>query len=1631
MASESSVTDQSISELTGVKKLGDDTKEEEKHEPEDVSVADEINKEEEHKQVSSSSESALDANEGKLNDVVEIFTSKEPVNSVFKQEDLKPAEVAQTSENEIDPVSSNDKAEIELVESEDSKDDVHELMHTKVPIVIFPDASEVPEEFDVDRSTLTSISVPVKNLEAESGSPEEHKSEESAETKPDLELIKSISAVDSEAPEENNGDSITPTAIEVPLKDPESSFVSHEEKKLEEHGTKQHVELSRSEDCKEEVHELVPTEVSINSEVSEKSDVDLSARPIVEVLVKDFEVVSSSPEEQKAEVGAVKKNNVHLSVPTSAEVPLKDLEVESGSPEEQKPEVGVETKVDNELIESGESKGEGQDLVSGEVPTNTSEAQKENDVDLSIPTSTVVPVKLIESGDSKVEGQESVSASTSEEREDINTDLSIPTGIEEPVKDLEVESGSPEEQKIEESTETKVNTDFIESGESKDEGQASCKVPTDSSQASEINDVDLSIPTSTEVPVKDLEVESGSPEEQKPKEGAETKVNIKLIEPADSKVEGQESVSAEVSASTFEEREDNNSDLSTPTSIEVPVKDLEVESGSPEEEKIEESTETKANTDFVKLGESKDEGQASGEVPTSSSEAPEINNVDLSIPTSKEVSVKDLEVESSSPEEQKPEVGAETKVNIKLIESGDSKVEGQESVSAEVPASTSEERENNNTDLSTPTSIEVPVKDIEVESGSPEEQKIEESAETKVNTDFIKSGESKDEGQASGEVSTGSSQAPEINDVELTISTSTEVPVKDLEVESSSPEAQKSEEGAETKVNIKLIEPEYSKVEGQESVSAEVPSEDPASPSEECQENNADFSTPTIIEVPLKDLEVEFGYPEEKKFKGSAEIKVNTDFIKSGEFKDEGQDLVSGDVPTKTPEINDVDLSAPTSTEILVNDLEVESGSPVEQKSEVNIELMESGDSKVEGQEFVFAEVPGNTSNAPEKEDVELSTPTSTKVPLKDLEIKSGFPEEQKLEESAETNVDIESLKLGDSKDEGQESVDLTSPTSTKVPVKDVEVEFGSAEEQNPKESVETKEPSSDVTTIDGGGEVAESSSYEDRSSGAGEVVDKEDERLKEVIHTRIEEDQTPSDEDNVSEAVAVKKDDEFVENGIEGSTVLDVVLPVTEVFPDKVLEESKEETSEVDKADTAPKVSEVSLARGNVLEDANVEAIDKDLAETSIDSTAVGVSTGQAKIRENVEVEPLELKFEKLVVSPETSEVPSVGERVSAVYEKSETSKGEERKDETSEVDNTDTAPNVSLVSSAVGNVLEKNVNVEAIERDLYETSTDSTAGRVSTEQAKIREDVEVEPLELKFEELNVSPEASEVPSFGERFSTGDENSESSKGGEMKDETSEADNTDSTPEISEVSSAVGNVLEKDVNVEAIARDLAETGIDSTVDRVSTEQAKDSENVEVKPLELKFEEFNPKTSQVPSVGERVSTCDEKSESSKGETGVTLVETPSLAHLVEETENESSKNGTEASVEQFPEAVKEIIASESYNPKKDETPRDVSLEEKNTNVPPDKKSEVKVEGVIENAPEHEELGIKKRKGEKPKDEEPILSSDTRDVKLIRETTKRDSNIFTKVKRSIIKAKKAILGKSPGPKAVSSESKDENI
>ncbi|KAK8968384.1 hypothetical protein KSP40_PGU015785 [Platanthera guangdongensis] len=1421
MASESSVTDQSISELTGVKELGDDTKEEEKHEPEDVSVADEFNKEEEHKQVSSSSESALDANEGKPNDVVEIFTSKEPVNSVFKQEDLKPAEVAPTSENEIDPVSSNDKAEIELVESEDSKDDVHELMHTKVPIVIFPDASEVPEEIDVDRSTLTCINVPVKNLEAESGSPEEHKSEESAETKPNLELIKSISAVDSEAPEENNADSITPTAIEVPLKDPESSSVSHEEKKLEEHGeTKQHVELSRSEDCKEEVHELVPTEVSINSEVSEKIDVDSSARPIVEVLVKDFEVVSSSPEEQKAEVGAESEFM--------------------------------------ELIKSGYSKEEGQELVSEEVPTGISEAAKKNNVHLSVPTSAEVPLKH-----------------------------------------LEVESGSPEEQELEVGVETKVDIELIESGESKDEGQdlVSGEVPTNTSEAQKENDVDSSIPTSTVVPVKDLEVESGSPEEQKPEEGAETKVNIKLIESGDSKVEGQESVSAEVPASTSEEREDNNTDLSIPTVIEVPVKDLEVESGYPEEQKIEESTETKVNTDFIESGESKDEGQASCKVPTGSSQASEINDVDLSIPTSTEVPVKDLEVESGSPEEQKPKEGAETKVNIKLIEPGDSKVEGQESVSAEVSASTSEESENNNTDLSTPTSIEVPVKDIEVESGSPEEQKIEESAETKVNTDFIESGESKDEGQASGEVSTGSSQAPEINDVHLSIPTSTEVPVKDLGVESGSPEEQKPEEGAETKVNIKLIESGDSKVEGQESVSAEVP----ASPSEECQENNADLSTPTVIEVPLKDLE-----------------------------------------------------------------------------------------------------------------------------------IKSGFPEEQKLEEIAKTNVEIESLKLGDSKDEGQESVDLTSPTSTKVPVNDLEVEFGSAEEQNPKESVETKEPSSDVTTIDGGGEVAEPSSYEDRSSGAGEVVDKEDEGLKEeVIYTRIEEDQTP-DEDKVSEAVVVKKDDEFVEYGIEGSTVLDVVPPVTEVFPDELLEESKEETSEVDNADSAPKVSEVSLAGGNVLEDANVEAIEKkNLAETSIDSTAGGVSTGQAKIPENVEVEPLELKFENLVVSPETSEVSSVGERVSAVDEKSETSKGEERKDETSEVDNTDTERNVSEVSSAVGNVLEKNVNVEAIERDLYETSIDCTTGSFSTEQAKIRKDVEVEPLELKFEELNVSPEASEVPSFGERFSTRDENSESSKGGEMKDETSEADNTDSAPKMSEVSSAVGNVLEKDVNVKAIERDLAETGIDSTVDRVSTEQAKNSENVEVKPLALKFEEFNPKASQVPSVGERVSACDEKSESSKGEIGVTLVETPSLAHFVEEMENESSKSEKEASVEQFPEAVKEIIASESYNVKKDETPRDVSLEEKNMNVTRDKKSEVKVEGVIENAPEHEELGIKKREDEKPKDEEPILSSDTRDVKLIKERTKRDSNIFTKVKRSIIKAKKAILGKSPGPKTVSSESKDENI
>ncbi|KAH8479364.1 hypothetical protein H0E87_031655 [Populus deltoides] len=116
----------------------------------------------------------------------------------------------------------------------------------------------------------------------------------------------------------------------------------------------------------------------------------------------------------------------------------------------------------------------------------------------------------------------------------------------------------------------------------------------------------------------------------------------------------------------------------------------------------------------------------------------------------------------------------------------------------------------------------------------------------------------------------------------------------------------------------------------------------------------------------------------------------------------------------------------------------------------------------------------------------------------------------------------------------------------------------------------------------------------------------------------------------------------------------------------------------------------------------------------------------------------------------------------------------------------------------------------------------------------------------------------------------------------------------------------------------------------------------------------------------------------------------------------------------------------------------------AVEDKKEEIPAGEETEKdqKIEGKLDEATtigsetvkESQDSGLEAKK--KKKNLEPSTTKDADDIKVSQDlprevpakpTQKHSNNILTKVKQSLVKAKKAIIGKSPTPKTVSSDTK----
>ncbi|KAG0479730.1 hypothetical protein HPP92_010588 [Vanilla planifolia] len=552
---------------------------------------------------------------------------------------------------------------------------------------------------------------------------------------------------------------------------------------------------------------------------------------------------------------------------------------------------------------------------------------------------------------------------------------------------------------------------------------------------------------------------------------------------------------------------------------------------------------------------------------------------------------------------------------------------------------------------------------------------------------------------------------------------------------------------------------------------------------------------------------------------------------------------------------------------VLESEPSVSSGQTSEQKGETQSQADGAHKTKtqIEVQEKSSDAIETNT---PKEEQVDFgeTASTSIEVPVKDLEVESGSPEEQK-------RVVITDVVVPDVSELPEKCEDnLKAPATVEVSVEVVEAEAGSPEEEKQENIIGTHEKSSNVTLADGGAGISESSFDDEKASIDALAVAKSEENLKvettetpleiEEVHAETEATHTPSDEAKAYEGRLEKKSEDF-QGGMEVSTNLDA-SQVAELTP------------EIEKA---PEPGEKVVEKKE-------EAIESYGSSSSHKDAELGLEEGTT------------LEAEKLVGK-------------------------------------------------------EKDESTENLQTDLAETFTELKGG-VSSEQVKIHETLEGERnvLQVTSKDHNFAPGASEATLAGGQGFPGDDTE-----GE-------------------------NLKEQDATFVVAPKTF------TIVDELSAQVIK-----------------------------------EKNENSKGET-----------------EGQSGTSKGLSLAQAFAEEVQHVQATETVEEKDHEASKELVFEEKTTihevkgieasELSKNEKEklsivEVKdIEALGTVKLEDEALGDKQEENNKSKDQDPVLSSDTRDAKLVKEFSKREpSSIFTKMKRSLVKAKKAILGKSPAAKTAS--------
>ncbi|KAI0504466.1 hypothetical protein KFK09_015418 [Dendrobium nobile] len=1605
---------------------------EENLEPDDLSVSDITKKEEQHEkvgevenspqnsEVSNSSEPVVDIDEATLQSEAddahekpsevqekssvffETSAFQEPVISESKSEDLKDIESKPTFENErkseeaplvstgvdiskdgnivadtqeaANPAFSTDKTGIELIGSEDSNDEIHVLVPAEIPTVFVPDSSETPEK-NVDSTNLASIEVPVKDLEAVSGSPEEQKSKESTEIQ---EPISNVSIND--AGDEVVGSSsyeVKPTGV--------SEVVENKDGGLEAETSQPSFKIQEDLEAN---YKLAQTESDEN--VSQGVEVK-KADEIVEGGIETSTVpddvpplaIVSSEEEKASEPGVVvEEGESSLESDNIDAVPkVAKISLEGGNVVEEelvdKEKIVTSDAVQRDLVDSVTEAKVSSDQVRTPITENVNEDLEVTSKELNIDP---VASEAFSEGDQIPAGEEKSDSLEGEVATSVETTNDISTPEEEPLdqliqekksESLVSETHSPSEDKLldEEKDANKEAKDINLQSEDNGADQIPSVVQSDFAEKSASQEPAFS--KSKIEDLKDIEIKPTTENERKPEEAHLISTDVGISEGGNVEAEAQDTTNLELS------------------------KD-------------------KVDIELIKLEHSKDEIQVPIEIPTvvvhDTYEAPEKNDIDSSRLTSIEIPVKNLEVEYGSPKEQKSNVSTETKEPSSDVgvldaegEVGVLDAEGEvvrSSFYEEKPSGVAEVIEKKNNGLEgekNHSSVEIH-KDLEAKSELAETQSdenVSEGVKIKKYDEIVEGGIEistvPDDIPLPSEVSYKEEKASE---PAVVFKKEEETSLEDDNIGTASEVAEVSLEGGNNLEGDKLVD--------KEEVNADAVERDlfntiidPAKAKLSSDQVKAHATTESeneALELTSKEVNVA---PE------ASDVPSEVDKMSTGDEKSEGlkdetstsmeapNSIITVEEPLdqvieENKSVSSINYAQPPSEDKLF-DLEKDVN---EEDKEINLQSRADGaDQNLSVVQSDFAET--STSQEPvflESKNEDLkdteTQPTSenerrlVEAPLactgmdtsKDgnLEAKS---QEAANSEFSKDKVGMELIKSEDSKDEIQvlvpheiptvvapdafeapekNDVDSTYPTSIEVPVKDLEVEFGSPEEQKPKESTETKEPSSSASTIDAGGEVV-GSSYEAKTSGNA-VVEREDDGLE--IHENPEDNpelaQTQSDE-NVSEGVEAKKDDEIVEGAIETSNVPDDVPSLAKVSyeeekavePGIVVEEDKTSLE----GDYTGSVVDVSLKGANVLKGdklvdkekvVNSDDVETDLVGTFPDPTDAEVSSDQVKapttteiVKEESNEGALKMTSKELNIAPESSEFPSEVDAFSA---------GNEEKSESlivGDATSVEVPKDIIVIKESLDQLVEekksetlasemaaqtedklvdeeKNVNLKNEERELINTSSDAPAAEVSSEKVKAPELVEEESnkqaLEETAKELNIAPEASEVTYEDDKLFAGEEKSESLKG-------EAATSVEAPEDIITIKESRDQAIEegksereapaedklvdkeKKVNEKAEERDLVDTSIDPTAAEVSSDQTKAYETVDImkeesneQALEVTSQELNiaSEATEVSLVGDEVSEGDEvKRESSKGE-DATLVEAPKNIKIAEDT-----------------------------------------------------------------------------------------------------------------------------------------------